>query len=74
MLIGEFNVLIVVVFFAIVAAGVRVVDHLTDPGRDRSRPPAVIAFLASLRERVSQRQVPVSPVEKRKPTPGSVST
>ena len=74
MLIGELNVLIVVAFFAIVAAGVRIVDHLTDPGRDRPRLPAATTLLLPSRGRVSQRPVPASPVEKRKPTPGSVST
>ena len=74
MLIGELNVLIVVAFFAVVAVGVRVVDHLTAPGHDRPR--ASVRSTRAIPSRMPGRQrlVPASPVEKRKPTPGSVST
>ena len=74
MLIGELNVLIVVTFFAVVAVGVRIVDRLTAPGRDRPRALAGRMRVIPSRVRGLQRPGSPSPVEKRKPTPGSVST
>jgi hypothetical protein len=72
MLLGELNVVVVVVFFVVVAAGVRIVNHLTAPGP--LRPRTLSRDLRSTPPRAPQRAVSLSPVEKRKPTPGSVST
>ncbi len=74
MLIGELNILVVVVFFAVVAAGVRLVDRLTVPGRVRPRASVRRARVTPSRAPGRQRPASASPVEKRKPTPGSVST
>jgi hypothetical protein len=74
MMTGELNVLVVVAFFAAVAAGIRLVDRLTAPGRDRPRAFERTTSAGPARVRPAQRLVSASPVEKRKPTPGSVST
>jgi len=67
-------ILVIIAFFVIVAVGVHVVNRLLDPGREWPEEPAASAREAAPRTQKVQRMSPVSPVEKRKPTPGSVST
>ncbi len=74
MLIGELNVVVVVLFFAVVAVGARLVDRLMAPGRGRSPAGRRSARAFPLLAHAPQRPASASPVEKRKPTPGSVST
>ncbi len=77
---GELDILVVIAFFVVVAAGVRLVDRLTGPGRVwrptlRQRGvPARPRRDARRSARAPHRCVSAAPVEKRKPTPGSVST
>ena len=67
-------ILVIVAFFVIVALGVHVVNRLLDPGREWPDEARSSARAAAPRTHAVQRIKPASPVEKRKPTPGSVST
>ncbi len=67
-------ILVIIAFFVIVGLGVHVVSRLLDPGRTWPEEPAASARAATPRTESVQRTRPASPVEKRKPTPGSVST
>jgi hypothetical protein len=67
-------ILVIIAFFVIVGVGVHVVSRLLDPGREWPEEPAASARTATPGTKAVQRIRPASPVEKRKPTPGSVST
>jgi hypothetical protein len=67
-------ILVVIAFFVILAAGVGVVGRLLEPSRDWPKAPERTKIGAASRALASQRPASNSPVEKRKPTPGSVST
>lgn len=67
-------ILVVIAFFVILAAGVGVVGRVMEPGRDWPKAPERAKSATVSRAFASQRPASYSPVEKRKPTPGSVST
>lgn len=67
-------ILVIIAFFVIVALGVHLVNRLLDPGREWPDRPEASARATASGPRSAQRVRPASPVEKRKPTPGSVST
>jgi hypothetical protein len=66
-------ILVVIAFFVVLAVGVRIVDRLEGPRRPRRRPHEAPGASPAPRP-ASQGRVSISPVAKRKPTPGSVRT
>jgi hypothetical protein len=67
-------ILVVIAFFVVLAVGVGVVGRVLEPGRDWPKAPERAKSARVSRRLASQTRPSPSPVEKRKPTPGSVST
>jgi hypothetical protein len=67
-------ILVVLAFFVVLGVGVYAVNRIMDPGRAWPHTTQSRRRVSAPRPRSDQRPASASPVEKRKPTPGSVST